>query len=688
MNLLKHEKSPYLLQHKDNPVHWQTWSEEAFEGADQKDKPVFLSIGYSTCHWCHVMEKESFEDEEVASLLNEAFVCIKVDREERPDIDHIYMKVCQMFTQHGGWPLTILMSAEKKPFFAATYIPKESMYGQMGLMEFIPHVKDMWKNEREKILSSADMITQKLAEQDNFADESNLNISLIEKTTQELVQRFDTKNGGFSPVPKFPTCQNLLFILPLCKKNQKTKDQSRLPDMVSLTLDAIRRGGIHDHIGWGFHRYSTDENWLLPHFEKMLYDQGMLSMTYLEAYLTMKDKVYLDTTENILEYVLRDMWHKEGGFYSAEDADSEGEEGKFYTWEYSELKKVLSENDFSLMENVYGIKKEGNYLDEASQKLSGRNILHLTSSEENICRNNNMSRDELESRLAAIRKKLFSHRENRVHPYKDDKILTDWNGLMLVSLARAFRVTRKEKYRKAFQDTIHFICQRLVDKEGLLMHRYRDGESGIHANVDDYAFFIWGLIEVYEADFSIACLEKAIDFTDKMIEFFWDPQKGGFFFTSKTAEKILVRNKEWYDTALPSGNSIAAYVLSKLFFITGSMKYRDMVIKLMQASYSLMKYAPSAQIFMIMVANSLLFSDNSQIVILCKNKEDVLDPLNTLHEKYDPHRTVLVVEESQIKRLSVLISYIKDMKMIDQKITYYVCEKFSCKKPSTSLEEN
>ena len=689
MNLLKFEKSPYLLQHKDNPVHWQPWSEVAFEKASKEDKPILLSIGYSTCHWCHVMEKESFEDQEVASLMNEAFVCIKVDREERPDIDHIYMAVCQMLTQHGGWPLTILMSSEKKPFFAGTYIPKESKHGRMGLMEFIPNVSDVWKNERDKVLESADMITAKLAEHGNLGNGSNIGSSLVDSALEELAQRFDSKNGGFSQAPKFPSSPNLLFLIQVCwqlrQKDQESQNQPRLLDMISLTLERMRRGGIHDHIGLGFHRYSTDENWLLPHFEKMLYEQAMLSMTYMEGYMLTKDNIYLGTAESILEYVLRDLLDKDGGFYSAEDADSEGEEGRFYTWEYSELQEILSESDLDLIKSFYGVKEKGNYLEEAGREPSGRNILHIASSEEEICKSRNINLDELKSRLANIRHSLFTHREKRIRPYSDNKILTDWNGLMIASLARAFRITRKEKYKKAFEKAIYFISDRLVDEKGILMHRYREGESGISANIDDYAAFIWGLIETYEADFSIGYLEKAIHFTEQMIQLFWDDQKGGFFFSSKNSEKILVHNKEWYDGALPSGNSIAAYILSRLFFLTGIIKYQDMVFDLMKASSKLLEAAPSAQIFLVMTLNFLL-SENRQIVIICKNKRDAQKSLEVANKKYDPYRTILVVEESQVKRLSDLIPFIKEMKMIDGKTTFYVCQKFSCNQPSTSLD--
>ena len=454
-NRLIHEKSPYLLQHAYNPVDWHAWNEEAFQKARAENKPIFLSVGYSTCHWCHVMEKESFEDSEVAALMNEAFVSIKVDREERPDIDHVYMTVCQMMTGSGGWPLTIVMTPYKKPFFAATYIPKASRFGRPGMMELIPRISEVWRNRNKEVLESAENMTTALQSMEKENPGDPLEAGVLDKAYQELAQRFDKTYGGFSGAPKFPTPHNFLFLLRYWMRSGRLNALN----MVEKTLHEIRWGGIFDQIGFGFHRYSTDKEWLVPHFEKMLYDQAMLALAYLETYQATGNTLYADTAKEIFAYVLRDLRSPEGGFYSAEDADSEGVEGKFYVWTEQELRKILPPGDADLLVRVFHIQKEGNFREEASGKSLGANIFYTGRSLEDMASELNVSAQDLKKRIECARSRLFEAREKRIHPHKDDKILTDWNGLMIAALARGTQVLGEKTYADAAGSAVEFILK-------------------------------------------------------------------------------------------------------------------------------------------------------------------------------------------------------------------------------------
>ena len=549
---------------QSNPVDWYAWGPEAFEKARKENKPIFLSIGYSTCHWCHVMAHESFEDPEVARLMNEVFVCIKVDREERQDIDNIYMRVCQMMTGSGGWPLTILMTPDKKPFFAGTYIPRESHHGRLGMLDLIPRIKEVWDTQHDEILKSADQITERLnmIAQDSTGD--GLDKSTLKTAYEQLNGRFSEQNGGFGNAPKFPSPQNLLFLL---RYWQSTKDEKALR-MVVKTLQSMQNGGIYDHIGFGFHRYSTDSHWLVPHFEKMLYDQAMLAMAYIEAYQATGNKEFEETAKEIFTYVLRDMTDQKGGFYSAEDADSEGVEGKFYVWTEDEIRQVLKGEEADLIINVYNIDKTGNFRDEASGENTGTNILHLEKTLTEVAFKNKESLDGLKERVEAARQKLFDVRDKRVHPHKDDKILADWNGLMIAALAKGAQVFDEPKYAEVAKRAADFILTDMRRADGRILHRYREGHAAIQANADDYAFLIWGLLELYETIFDVHYLRTALDLNSEMIKYFWDEQDGGFYFTADDAEELIVRQKEIYDGAIPSGNSVAVLNLFRLARIT------------------------------------------------------------------------------------------------------------------------
>ncbi|MDQ7785669.1 MAG: thioredoxin domain-containing protein, partial [Desulfomonilaceae bacterium] len=506
-NRLLNEKSPYLLQHAYNPVDWYPWGPEAFEKARTEQKPIFLSIGYSTCHWCHVMEHESFENEETAALMNGTFVSIKVDREERPDLDHLYMSVAQMMTGRGGWPLNVIMTPDKRPFFAGTYFPKESRFGRIGMDDLCNRIAELWSTRRDEVLQSAGKIVSAIRQVPDEQPGEAPDKSVLESAFRQLSQRFDPRRGGFGEAPKFPTPHNMLFLLRYWKR---TGDSSAL-HMVEKTLEALRRGGVYDHVGFGFHRYSTDAEWLVPHFEKMLYDQAMLATAYLEAYQATGNDLYGRTADEIFTYVLRDMTSPQGGFYSAEDADSEGEEGKFYVWTLEEVRRILDDEEAEAVTEAFSLTADGNFREEATGRITGANIPHMRKSLDQVARTLDIPVEHARDLVERARRKLFEAREKRIHPHKDDKILTDWNGLMIAALAKGARVLGKPEYARAAAQAADFILGTLRSGDGRLLHRYRDGEAGLPAHVDDYAFFIWGLLELYEASFEVKYLKTALD---------------------------------------------------------------------------------------------------------------------------------------------------------------------------------
>lgn len=680
MNRLKNEKSPYLLQHANNPVDWYPWSKEAFDRAEKEDKPIFLSIGYSTCHWCHVMEHESFEDKEVAQLMNDAFISIKVDREERPDIDNLYMTACQVLSQGNcGWPLNILMTHDKKPFYAATYLPKNSIYQRIGMMDLIPRVKELWTSEREKLLKSADSITETLAiavDPSKIRSNEELNETTLRRCYEQLTHRYDPRHGGFGSQPKFPTPHYLLFLL---RYAQRTGD-SRASDMVFNTLTHMGRGGIFDHVGFGFHRYSTDSKWLVPHFEKMLYDQALMAMSYIEAYQMTRREDFKLTAERIFSYVMTSMTSPEGGFYSAEDADSEGVEGKFYLWTEEEILKVLGSKDGDLVSKVYSIKSDGNFSDEVSGKTTGTNILHLSADLDVIAEQLSIDKDELDKRLEKARKKLFKVREKRIHPSKDDKIITDWNGLIIAALAKGARAFENESYARAAESSLDFINKNLYT-DSRLLHRYRDGESGILANIDDYAFLTWGLIELYETTFDLRHLSQAIKLTDQMIDLFWDKNSSGFYFTPADGEELLVRQKQIYDGAVPSGNSVAMYNLLKLSRMTSNPDYEKLSRQLSSAFSSTLNNLPMSHT-MFMAALEFALGTSYEIVISgSKDAEDTKAMIKKLRDSYIPNKVVLLREQG-CADMDKVAPFTKLQTPINDKATAYVCKDFSCNAPT------
>jgi hypothetical protein len=682
-NRLINEKSPYLLQHAYNPVDWFPWSDEAFEKAKQEDKPIFLSIGYSTCHWCHVMEKESFEDTEVAKLMNDAFVSIKVDREERPDIDGIYMSVCQMITGGGGWPLTIVMTPDKKPFFTGTYFPKHNRFNRIGMMELVPRLKEVWVTKKEEVLKSAEEIASSLKKQNFISDSNEIEESILDKAYDELNKRYDEANGGFGNAPKFPSPHNLLFLL----RYWKLKDEPKALEMVEKTLTEMRRGGMYDHIGFGFARYSTDQHWLVPHFEKMLYDQAMLVMAYTETYLATKNKFYKETAKEILEYVLRDMNHPEGGFYSAEDADSEGEEGKFYLWDADELRNVLEKDESDFAIKVFNTADDGNWIDESKGMMPGTNILHLKKSNEELADEFNLSEDDFTNRLETIRKKLFNYREKRIHPHKDDKILTDWNGLMISAFAKAAQAFDDKEYADAAIKSYSFIEKYLTGKDGRLIHRFRDGESGLQAHIDDYAFMINALIDLYETTFEIKFLKRTIELNEILMKEFWDEQNGGFYFTSSKSEELIARQKDVYDGAVPSGNSVALLNLIRLSRFTANIYFEKKASLLVKYFSGYISKSPSA-FCMFMCGLDFLLSSSTEIVIVLKKKDDeAIQGINLIRNIFNPNKIVILKSSDNQNEFGELLSFTKDMKMKDNNTTFYVCRDYSCNQPVNSIKE-
>ena len=668
MNRLGKEKSPYLLQHANNPVDWYPWGEEAFETARREDKPIFLSIGYATCHWCHVMEHESFENEDIASALNEAFVCIKVDREERPDVDAIYMLTCQMMTGQGGWPLSIVMTPDQKPFYAATYIPPENRYGRMGMDKLVPALSKAWNEQRDEVLNAAKDILNTLQRQQPPKDEAGLSEGLIEIGYKELIRQYDQKHGGFGSAPKFPTPHRLLFLL--------RQGESEGIKAVEHTLEAMRMGGVFDQIGYGFHRYSTDPIWLLPHFEKMLYDQALMAMAYLEAYELGGNKLLADIAEEVLHYVERDMTDPLGGFYSAEDADSEGEEGLFYIWSAEEMHEILGES-FDRISTLWNIRQSGNFHDESTGEASPLNIPHLTAPPS----------DEERQVLEAARRTLFPIREKRIHPLKDTKVLADWNGLMIAAFARAARVLENDHYLQIAKQAYHFIETRMKMHEGRLWHRWREGETAVPGQLEDYVFIIHGLLELYASSFDLKYLQEALDYHGIIHQQFLDAEGGGYFMTSDQAEKLLTRPKSLYDGATPSGNSLHMLNLLRLARLTGRTDLEAQAGEIGKAFTAPLKRSPS-NISQALFALQLLYGKSQEIVVVGPiDHSDTQAMLTLLHADYDPHRIILHKDPAHQDRLSELAPFTTEMHMLGDKPTVYICENFACDRPINSLSD-
>ena len=670
-NHLAGQRSPYLLQHLHNPVDWYPWGDEAFAKAGAENKPVFLSIGYSTCHWCHVMERESFEDEGIARIMNESFVAVKVDREERPDIDKVYMTACQIISGSGGWPLTIVMTPDKKPFFAATYIPRESGYGMIGLAELLERIRAIWIDRRGEIDASAESITAALAGGPEAAAAEVAEHDILSRAYGLFSRTYDSDYGGFGGAPKFPSPHVILFLLRYWKNTGEESARA----MALETLLRMRLGGIYDHAGLGFHRYSTDIRWLVPHFEKMLYDQAMLALAYLEAFQARGGALYASAAREIFEYVARDMTAPEGGFYSAEDADSEGREGKFYLWTMDEIRDALGPDDAEYAVKIFSLSGEGNFIEQTTGRTTGENILHLQS----------MPADT--DRLGLVRGKLAAARERRPRPLRDDKILTDWNGLMIASLAAGSRVLDDGRYLAAAERAAESIMKKMLVAGDRLLHRYLDGDASVPGNLDDYAFFIWGLIELYEAGYNTRYLDLAIRLSGSMLHYFAN-DNGGLVFSPLDGERLIVRTVEYYDGAYPSGNSVAFYDLVRLGRLTGDPTWEQAAKKILDGALGgIAKYPQGHGMF---CAGLLFAMGGSCEVVVAGDRNDAVlqEMMRELRSLYLPQCVVLLKpSEKQNPALDRLAPFVSGMTPQSGRSAAYVCRGHQCFQPVYSVSD-
>ena len=664
-------------------MDWYPWGEEAFEKARKENKPVFLSIGYSTCHWCHVMAHESFEDEEVARLMNEAFVSIKVDREERPDIDNIYMTICQIILGRGGWPLNIIITPGKKPFFAGTYIPKKSRFSQTGMLELVPRIKDIWDHQHEDVLDSAEKITSTIQNMIAESAGEGLGEEIIEEAYDELLNSFDTEYGGFEGAPKFPTPHKISFLLRYWKRSGNPEALH----MVEHTLENMRRGGIYDHLGSGFHRYSTDNMWLLPHFEKMLYDQALTAIAYTEAYQVTGKDLYKETAEGILGYVLRDLTSPEGGFYCGEDADVEGEEGKYYLWTIEEVWSVLGPEDSELIIKMFNLKEGGNFEEEIRGRKTGTNLFYMVRSPGSLAAELKVPVEEVEERVKCASEKLLAARYERIRPSMDDKVLTDWNGLMIAAFAKGFQVFGEQKYLKAAEKAADFIMETLYSPGNRLLHRYRDGAAGISGTSDDYAFLIHGLLELYEAGFQMRHLKAAVSLNIELFEYFWDPASGGFHFTASDSESLLFRKKESTDAAIPSGNSVEMLNLLRISRIIADPELEETADRLERAFSKLIKKAPSGYTQFLSALDFRLGPSYEVIISGKRESPDTVHMLEELWSYFVPNKVLIFRPEGEKPEIAALAEYTKEQLPIEGKATAYVCQNYECQLPTTETSE-
>ncbi len=676
-NRLITQKSPYLLQHAYNPVDWFPWCDEAFEKAKNENKPIFLSIGYSTCHWCHVMEKESFEDQEVAEILNKYFVSIKVDRELRPDIDAFYMKVCQSITGSGGWPLTIILTPDKKPFFAGTYFPKENQYGRIGLKKILTNVINIWETRKSEIDQSTEIIFNYITNSEKSENQVVIDESFIHSAYKSLEFSFDKDFGGFGLAPKFPIGHNLLFLIDYA---YFFNEQNAL-EMSSRTLTKMRLGGIYDQIGFGFHRYSTDEKWIVPHFEKMLYDQGMLLLVYSRMYLLDKNPLCLQTASEIKDFVINEFLFDNSVFFSSLDADSEGEEGKYYLYSYEELKSLLTE-DFDFFTKIFEVSPVGNFYDPHNPNEK-KNILYLKKSLPVIADELNIDVITLTQRYNAIREKLFSFRSKRKKPFKDYKILIDWNGLMFAGLSNYFYTNQNSELLNIFDNYYNFL-NNTYKQNNKLYHCYIDGTFSIVGFLDDYAFSVFALLEIFKSTSKIKFAELGLELLNKAIELFWDEKISAFRLAPLDSKDIIYNPVEFFDGAIPSGNSVMYNNLIEYFRLTGNPFFQDISMKLEQTFSSNVLANPSAYNFF-NYAFQRKMKQNNEIVI-CYTDEDKIQEYRRLLENVFRPETITIWYNVEDMRPNDNFFW-KEYKMIDNKPTAYICSNFRCKRPINNFQD-
>ena len=671
-NRLIDETSPYLLQHAHNPVDWYGWGEEAFQKAKAEDKPILLSIGYSACHWCHVMERESFENEEIARLMNELFVNIKVDREERPDLDEIYMSAVQMLTGRGGWPMTLFLTPDRKPFYGGTYFPPEDRGGMPGFPRVLMGVNQAY---RERPLDVEKSVTQILGALQRMAESAetakSFSKTIIAEGAAKVAQAYDADNGGLGQAPKFPNAG----VYELFLRYHHHSKSSRYLEMVTHTLTKMARGGIYDHLGGGFHRYSVDAKWLVPHFEKMLYDNGQLVRIYAHAFKATQEPLFKAVVDETVTYLLREMLQPEGGFYSTQDADSEGVEGKFFVWTEAEVMQILGEADGAIFCRIYDVTESGNFEE--------KNIIHPILTLEQASKYFRRSLGEIERVIANAKQKLFIEREKRIKPFRDEKIITAWNGLMLSGLAEAIKISPQPAYIDAAKRTIEFIFTKLF-RDGFLLHTYKDGQAKLLGYLDDYAFTAVGLLDIYEALFDRSALSRAIELTEIMLREFWDEQDGGFFSTGNSHEKLISRAKPIFDASIPSGNALATQLLLRLSHITGEERYFHYAEKVLRSYYDAMESQPFGFAHLLCALDFYLEKPKEVVIVGERGDVRVEELLTKIHSVYQPNMTLQLARPNEsLEKLSPLL---QGKSQVGGNPTAYVCHNFTCSAPVTSWD--
>ena len=672
-NRLSRETSPYLLQHAHNPVDWYPWGDEAFEKAKSENKPILLSIGYSACHWCHVMEHESFENEKIAALMNELFVNIKVDREERPDLDEIYMNAVQMLTGRGGWPMTMFLTPDRKPFYGGTYFPPEDRQGMPGFPRILMGVSQAYRERPEDVQKSVSQILtalQRMAESQETS--KNLSPAVVAAGAENIARAYDSDNGGLGQAPKFPNAG----VYELFLRHYSHSKNERFLEMVIHTLTKMGQGGIYDHLGGGFHRYSVDAKWLVPHFEKMLYDNAQLVRIYANAYTISREPLFKSIVEETVGYLFREMLDPKGGFYSTQDADSEGEEGKFFVWTAEEINRVIGESEGEIFCRMYDVGEPGNF--------EGKSILHPILTVDQAGKLFRKEPRDIEAIVARAKEKLFAEREKRVKPFRDEKIITAWNGLMLSGLAEAIKLSENPAWIDAAARPVEFIFSDMA-RGGLLLHTHKDGQSKLLGYLDDYAFLAVGLLDLYEAVLDRTYLDRAIQLTDVLLREFWDERDGGFFFTGKSHEPLISRAKPVFDASIPSGNAMATQLLLRLHHLTGDDRYRTPAEKILRSYYDAMESQPFGLAHMLCVLDFYLQGAKEIVIVGNLAESGVKELIAQVNATYLPNKVLQLARPGTA--LAAISPLLQGKSQVDGKPTAYVCQNFTCSPPVTSRNE-
>ena len=672
-NRLIHETSPYLLQHAHNPVNWYPWGEEAFKKARKENKPVLLSIGYSACHWCHVMEHESFENEKIAALMNELFVSIKVDREERPDLDEIYMNAVQMLTGRGGWPMTVFLTPDGKPFYGGTYFPPEDRQGIPGFPRILVGVSQAYRERPEEVQKSVSQILAALQRMSESRETTkDLSKSIVSAGAESIARAYDPDHGGLGQAPKFPHAS----VYELFLRHYAASENQRFLDMVVHTLTKMVQGGIYDHLGGGFHRYSVDAKWLVPHFEKMLYDNAQLVRIYAHAYTATREPRFRSVVEETVSYLVREMLHPEGGFYATQDADSEGEEGKFFVWTEDEVEGVLGEEEGRVFGRMYDVVEPGNF--------EGKSILHPILTVEQASKLFGKEYAEIEGLVDNAKRRLFAERENRVKPFRDEKIIAAWNGLVLSGLAEAIKISENPTYIEAAQKTVEFMFHKMF-RDGFLLHTYKDGQAKLLGYLDDYAFVAVGLLDLYETLFDRSYLDRAVGLADVMLREFWDERDGGFFYTGKSHEQLISQAKPVFDGSIPSGNAMAAQLLLRLYHFTGENRYRAAADRVLRSYYDAMANQPFGFAHLLCALDTYVRGAKEIVIVGAPRDAAVKKMVAEVNSLYLPNKVLQIAPpDTALAEISPLL---QGKAQVDGRATAYVCHNFTCSAPVTSASE-